>query len=111
MLIVKDREEADAMVKQWFEEFEAQDEIRNQMLIKKQINPIFDWNNKYLGAFIIHCPVFKELFNTKTDYSIDILWQIKNYKLKLCKKTMEKVITSHKCSLCSRTGCKVIKRG
>ncbi len=105
------QEECDAMMKEWFQEFESQDEIRKQMLVKKQINPIFDWNNKYLGKFITYCPVFKELFNTKSDYSISILWEIRTFNLKLCKKTMEKVITSHKCSLCSRTGCKVIRRG
>jgi hypothetical protein len=104
-----DREECEALVKSWFEEFEAQDEIRRRMLEKKIINPVFDWNNKYLGKFILHCPVFKELFNSKTDYSIDILWNIKNYKLKLCRGTMEKVSTSKSCVVCFKKnkGCLV----
>jgi hypothetical protein len=104
-----DREECEALVKSWFEDFEAQDEIRKQMLIKKQVNPFFDWNNKYLGAFIMHCPVFKELFNTQSAYSISMLWEIKNYKLKLCKATMEKVSTSKSCGVCfgKNKGCKV----
>ena len=104
---------ADTLVKSWFDEFELDETAHESLLTNKLVRPLFDFNkSKYLARYILHCPKFKELFRTQSEYSTGILWEIKEFKRKLTRKGLIDVSTLVTCKNCNGyCGTKACERG
>ena len=87
-------------VRVWFKEFEEDDKKYAQDLIDKKVNPEFDFQKEYLQRYRLHCPKFRELMKTKSEYSIKTLWEIYDFKIKLTKKGLVKTSTVVSCKNC-----------
>ena len=97
-----DVEIADDKIIAWFKEFAEEDERREKLMKEKKVRPEFNFlKNKYLCRYILHCPKFKELYNDDSDYALKILWEIKDFKRKLCKSGLAAVDTYTTCKNCN----------
>jgi len=88
-------------VDSWFKEFEEEDKNREVLLKEHKIKPDFDFgNSKYLQRYILHCPKFKELYNDDSLFALEVLWELKDFKRKLCRSGLEEVHTFTSCKNC-----------
>jgi hypothetical protein len=108
-------EDVDKIVDEWFDEFEKLASDLALLKDSKKVRPDFDiFKNKYVCNYVLHCPVFYELYVSGNSDCIDELWNFFLFKKKLCKSGLKTVnCTYSNCLTCKgRNGvkaCEVFK--
>jgi len=91
-------------VERIFDLFEITDFIEEEMMNNKSIKPDLKWQtSEYMINYLQNCPVFRELLHSKESKAIAYLWRIKDFKIRLNRKSMENAPTYKKCLSCLRT--------
>ena len=98
------QKEADDLVASWFDLFELEDYMESVMIHHKTVKPdLKKYENKYVLNYYQNCPVFRELMNSNDSEAVAYLWRIKDFKIKLNRKSMEAAPTLTTCLSCKRT--------
>jgi len=98
------QQEADVLVAKWFDMFELEDYMESIMIHHKTIRPdLKNYENKYVLNYHRNCPVFRELMSRNDSEAVSYLWRIKDFKMRLNKKSMESAPTLATCLSCKRT--------
>jgi hypothetical protein len=88
---VDEKELADKVDK-WFTEFEEEAKTEDQLRKEHKLKPRFNFfESNYLSRYALHCPKFKAMLLKDDEDSLNVLWEIKDFKRKLSRSGLESV--------------------